>query len=356
MQKGSESKAITIYDIAKEAGVSPATVSRVLTNSAKVRPEKREKVEALITKYNFKPNALAKGLADTKTKMIGVLAADIRNPYYAALFVACEQSAREAGYTVVLYNSLGKTENEVELLGKLQEQKVDAIIQLGGRVDDLVSSIEYVELINDIMSTIPVIVTGKLDGTRCHVVRIDSMKAVELLMEHLLGLGHQKIAMVGGRQDVLATFEKSQMYKQILRENKIPYDPGLVLDDGGSYDFETGYRQMNEMLSRRTDMTAVIAVNDFTAMGVMKSLKEHGIRIPQDISVVSYDNTYMAEMVVPPLTSIDYNYEEFGRKLIDTSIAMIEGRKKDTLRMVMPSLVIRESSGAAPDRVRNPAD
>ena len=117
MQKGSEGKAITIYDIAKEAGVSPATVSRVLTKNAKVRPEKREKVEALIAKYNFKPNVLAKGLADTRTKTIGVLAADIRNPYYAALFVACEQAAREAGYTVVLYNSLGKTENEVELLG-----------------------------------------------------------------------------------------------------------------------------------------------------------------------------------------------------------------------------------------------
>jgi LacI family transcriptional regulator len=348
MQKGSEGKAITIYDIAKEAGVSPATVSRVLTKNAKVRPEKREKVEALIAKYNFKPNVLAKGLADTRTKTIGVLAADIRNPYYAALFVACEQAAREAGYTVVLYNSLGKTENEVELLGKLQEQKVDAIIQLGGRVDDLASSIEYVELINDIMSTIPVIVTGKLDGTRCHVVRIDSMKAVELLMEHLLGLGHRRIALVGGRQDVLATFEKSQMYKQILRENQIPYDPGLVLDDGGSYDFETGYRQMNEMLAKRSDMTAVIAVNDFTAMGVMKSLNEHGIRIPQDMSVVSYDNTYMAEMVMPRLTSIDYNYAEYGRKLIDTSIAMIEGRKKDALRMVTPSLVIRESSGPAP--------
>ena len=143
MQKGSEGKAITIYDIAKEAGVSPATVSRVLTKNAKVRPENRQKVEALIAKYNFKPNVLAKGLADTRTKTIGVLAADIRNPYYAALFVACEQAAREAGYTVVLYNSLGKTENEVELLGKLQEQKVDAIIQLGGRVDDLASRIEY---------------------------------------------------------------------------------------------------------------------------------------------------------------------------------------------------------------------
>ena len=105
---------------------------------------------------------------------------------------------------------------------------------------------------------------------------------------------------------------------------------------------------MNEMLAKRSDMTAVIAVNDFTAMGVMKSLNEHGIRIPQDMSVVSYDNTYMAEMVMPRLTSIDYNYAEYGRKLIDTSIAMIEGRKKDALRMVTPSLVIRESSGPAP--------
>lgn len=347
MQKGSESRAITIYDIAKEAGVSPATVSRVLTNSANVKQEKREKVEMLIAKYNFKPNALAKGLANTRTKTIGVLAADVRNPYYASLFVACEQAAREAGHTVVLYNSLGKTENEVELLGKLVEQKVDAIIQLGGRVDDLVSNIEYVEIVNQIMSTIPVIVTGKLDGTRCHAVRIDSMKAMELLMEHLLDLGHEKIALLGGRKDVLATFEKYQMYKQILRENQIAFDPELTADDGG-YTFETGYQQMNEMLAKRTDMTAVIAINDFTAMGVMKSLNEHKIRIPQDISVVSYDNTYMAQMAVPSLTSIDYNYEEYGRKLIDTSIAMIEGRKKDTLRMVTPSLIVRESSGPVP--------
>ena len=338
---------MTIYDIAKEAGVSPATVSRVLTNSANVKQEKREKVEMLIAKYNFKPNALAKGLANTRTKTIGVLAADVRNPYYASLFVACEQAAREAGHTVVLYNSLGKTENEVELLGKLVEQKVDAIIQLGGRVDDLVSNIEYVEIVNQIMSTIPVIVTGKLDGTRCHAVRIDSMKAMELLMEHLLDLGHEKIALLGGRKDVLATFEKYQMYKQILRENQIAFDPELTADDGG-YTFETGYQQMNEMLAKRTDMTAVIAINDFTAMGVMKSLNEHKIRIPQDISVVSYDNTYMAQMAVPSLTSIDYNYEEYGRKLIDTSIAMIEGRKKDTLRMVTPSLIVRESSGPVP--------
>ena len=139
-QRNNENKTITIYDIAREAGVSPSTVSRVLTNSANVRSEKKEKVQALIEKYNFKPNALAKGLADTKTRTIGVLAADIRNPYYAALFVSIEKAARETEYTVLLCNSLGVTDTEKELLGKLQEQRVDAIIQLGGRVDDLVSN------------------------------------------------------------------------------------------------------------------------------------------------------------------------------------------------------------------------
>lgn len=349
LPKSNENKAITIYDIAKEAGVSASTVSRVITNSANVRKEKKEKVQALIDKYNFKPNALAKGLADTKTRTIGVLAADIRNPFYASLFVECENAARAVDYTVVLCNSLGEMAKEVELLGKLQEQKVDAIIQIGGRADDLVSKVEYVELINQIMAKIPVVVTGKLDGTRCHVVRIDAMKAMEILMEHLLELGHEKIALIGGRKDVLSTFEKHQRYKQILKEHMIEFDPELVAEDGG-YDFETGYRQMNEMLDKEVRPTAVIAINDFSAMGVMRSINEHGLSIPQDISVVSYDNTYMAEMAMPKLTSVDYNYEEYGRKLIDTAIAMIEERKTGQLRMVTPTLVVRGSSGSAPKR------
>lgn len=343
-QKTGENKPITIYDIAKEAGVSPSTVSRVLTNSANVRSEKRDKVLALIEKYNFKPNALAKGLADTKTRTIGVLAADIRNPYYASLYVAIEKAARETEYTVVLVNSLGDTDTERELLGKLLEQRVDAIIQLGGRADDLVSNEKYVELINQVMSTTPVIVTGKLDGTRCNTVRLDSMQAMELLMEHLLELGHEKIALIGGRRDVLATFEKIQRYKQILSFKKIEFDPELIAEDTG-YDFESGYQAMKEMLIAGKKPTAVIAINDFSAMGIMKALEENGLNIPEDVSVVSYDNTYMAEMAMPPLTSVDYNYNEYGKKLIDTAVGVIEGKKINKMRMVNPTLVVRGSSG-----------
>lgn len=347
MSVNKDKSAITIYDIAKEAGVSAATVSRVLTNSANVSSEKKEKIQELIEKYNFKPNVMARGLADTKTRTIGILSADIRNPYYASMFVACEQAAREAGYTAILCNFLGDRETEKRLLLSLQEQKVDAIIQFGGRVDDLVSQEDYVELVNRIMETTPVVVTGKLDGTMCHSVRIDSMQAMELLMEYLLGLGHRQIALVGGRRDVLATFEKYQRYKQLLEKNHIAFDPRLVTD-GGSYDYETAYREMAQMLDDGVEMTAVIAINDFSAMGIMNCLTQRGYRIPEDISVVSYDNTYMAEMGVPPLTSIDYNYEEYGRKLIDTATALIEGRKVGRLRMVTPTLVERQSSGPCP--------
>ena len=120
MQKSSENKVITIYDIAKEAGVSAATVSRVLTNNANVRKEKKDKVQNLIEKYNFKPNAMARGLSDTKSRVIGIVAADVRNPYYAEVFVACENAAREAGYTVLLCNSQGITQWESQQLAMLQ--------------------------------------------------------------------------------------------------------------------------------------------------------------------------------------------------------------------------------------------
>ncbi len=150
-RKSGDSKVITIYDIASEAGVSVATVSRVLTNNANVRPEKKEKVQQIINKYNYKPNAMARGLTDTKSRVIGIIAADVRNVYYANVFAACETEARKAGYRVMLCNSLGEIEREEEQLEMLYEQRVGAIIQLGGRADDLTSDVDYVERVNMIM-------------------------------------------------------------------------------------------------------------------------------------------------------------------------------------------------------------
>lgn len=344
-QKVLENRNITIYDIAREAGVSAATVSRVLTNNANVRPEKKEKVQALIRKYNFKPSALARGLSDTKSKVLGIIAADVRNSYYAEVVVACEVAAREAGYTVLLCNSLGETERERRQLETLYEQRVGAIIQLGGRVDDLVSDTDYVELVNQMTNNIPMVVSGKLDGTLCYQVQIDAMKAMDLLMEHLIDLGHRQIAMVGGRMDVLSTYEKLQRYKQILKNYHLDFHEEYVIE--GGYDFKTGYRGMNALFECEKMPTAVVAINDYAAVGVMHSIYEHGKQIPEDFSVVSYDNTQLTELMMPRLTSIDYRYEVFGRKLVETAIAAAEGGEMPRIQLVTPKLVVRESTAPA---------
>lgn len=341
-----EGKKITIYDIAREAGVSPATVSRVLTSNAKVKSDKLEAVQAIIAKYNFRPNALARGLAETRRKVIGIIMADVRNPYYANLFVACEQAARAKGYSLLLENSLGQQEIEEQQLILMEEQRVDAIILVGGRADDLHSNEAFVEKVNQVCNSIPVILTGKLDGTSCYQVRIDAIKTMDLVMEHLLALGHRDIALIGGLDTVASSYEKRKRYKQILAKYQIPCRSEYYENYGG-YDYETGYSLTQKLLALDNVPTAVIGINDSASAGAMNCILEHGLRIPEDISVVGYDNTLTCNVVTPKLTSIDYNYDDFAEKLIATVESVYSSVSLPPLQLIDPSLVVRDSTGRA---------
>lgn len=349
IQKNLEGKKITIYDIAKEAGVSPATVSRVLTNNAVVRADKKEAVQTIIDKYNFRPNALARSLSETRRKVIGIIMADVRNAYYANLFVACEQAARRSGYSLLLENSLGQQEIEEAQLVLMEEQRVDAVILVGGRVDDLHSNNAFVEKVNQVSNSIPVILTGKLDGTSCHQVRINAIQTMDLVMEHLLSLGHRDIAVVGGRDDVASSYEKRMRYRQILSRYQLPCRPEYY-ENYGSYDYEAGYRLTKNLLCLEHVPTAVIGINDSTAVGAMNCILEQGLRIPDDISVVGYDNTSICNMVSPQLTSVDYNYDTFAEALIETVEGVYNSTPLPPLRLIDASLAVRASSGPAKDR------
>lgn len=335
-------KIITIYDIAKEAGVSTATVSRVLTNNARVSQEKRERIEELIEKYEFKPNAMARGLSETKSKIIGIIAADIRNPFYATLFVECEREANNLGYTVLLCNSLGENELEDRHLQKLFGQRVDAIVQMGGRVDELVSDSNYVDHVNRIANTIPVVITGKLDGSVCYQVNINEGQAMEKIMEYLISLGHRKIALVGGRKDVKSTAGKRSRYKQLLSRYGIKYNENYIVE-GENYDNEAGYDCMNRLFEIEDLPSAIIAINDFTAVGIIRSITEHGLSIPEDISVASFDNTYISEVTIPKLTTVGYNYRMFGTEIIQTAVKAINGEETSQVVFVDTELIIRDS-------------
>ncbi len=343
MADTNDNRTITIYDIAKEAEVSPSTVSRVLTGSANVRPEKKEKILNLIEKYNFKPNALAKGLSDTCTKVIGVVAADIRNPFYASTFVACEKAANERGYKVLLYNSFGLVEKEIAQLETLSQQKVDAIIQLGGRVEDVMTDLEYAKVAKKISAQIPMAVTGKIDGVVCNRVVINAVEASRMLTEHLIENGHTRIAMVGGQLDNTSTYEKYITYRNILKQNGIPFRSEYIIS--GTYDHEFGYEGVRKLLELKERPTAIIAINDISAAGILRRLTECKIRVPEDISVVGYDNSYISELLSPTLTSIDYDYDKLGHKLVDAALASIEGKSVATLQTIVPKLVVRSSSG-----------
>ena len=335
-------KSVTIYDIAIEAGVSPATVSRVLTGSAKVSRAKKERVENIIRKYDFKPNALARGLSETKSNTIGMIVADIRNPFYATLFVECERAATRFGYTLMVCNTLGEPELENRYLEKMYEQRVDAIIKVGGRVDELVSDIAFVDHVNRIANTIPVIITGKLDGSDCYRVNIDEMQAMELLMRYMISLGHQDIALIGGRGNVQSTVDKRSRYKQLLKRYGINVRKEYIVE-GKKYDDESGYQCMQKLFELDHLPSAVIAINDFTAVGAMRAIHERGIAIPDDISVASFDNTFIAEVTTPKLTSISYNYQEFGEKIIDTAMKAIRGEETTRIQLIPSELVIRDS-------------
>ena len=345
-EKLNTAKTITIYDIAKEAGVSASTVSRVLNGSASVRKEKKERIQKIIEKYNFKPNALAKGLSDTATKTIGVIAADIRNPFYASLFVACELAAEKAGYSVVLTNSLGVKEREVNQLDYLMQQRVDAIIQIGGRVDDLVTDDFYAEKLRDICKTTPVVVTGKIDKAPVYSVAIDQTRAMDIIMEHLIDLGHEKIAMVGGLMRVVSTYNKYNSYVGNLKKHGIKVRGEYVIN--GNYDPVSGYEGTNTLLDLGERPTAIVAINDFAASGALRSIREHNLRVPEDISVVSFDNTYTADILSPKLTSVDYDYDHFGKLLVDTAVSVVKGENVEDAQMVEPRLILRESTGKAP--------
>lgn len=334
---------VNIYAIAKEANVSPATVSRVLTNSARVSSEKKKRVQEAIDKYGFKPNVIARRLSGTASKVIGIIVADISNPFYSSLFIECEKAAYEKGYTVLLCDTFGKSDLEENHLENLREQKVDAIILIGGRVDELLVDEKYIKYINDLSEDIPIITSGHLEGSSCYQVNINEYQACQLIMEYLINLGHKDIALIGGRESVRSTYEKRQCYMEWLKKYEIDFYPNWMIE-GKYYNIESGYDCMNKLFESNSKLpSAIIAINDFTAVGIMKSIIEHGLSIPEDISIASFDNTYVSEITIPNLTTIGYDYKKFGETLIDVSIKAIKKIKIDRINLMDSKILIRDS-------------
>lgn len=334
---------ITIIDIAKRAGVSTATVSRVLNGTGKVRSDTREKVEAAIREMNYQPNFFAKNLSNNASDVIGVLVSDVRNPFYAKIFVECELYANEKGFSLLLCNYQNSEELEMEYYDLLMAQRVCGVIHIGGSVDRKKVNPVFHQKLKDISERIPVITSTRLEGTKCRCVYLDNVRCMKVLMNYLLESGHTRIAFAGGREEVLSTWEKIQCYKKIMKKEKLKIYSSYI-SGSTTYDKQGGYLATRRILMNEPLPTVIIAVNDLAAMGVMQAIEDYGLEVGKDISVVSFDNTYISEVLTPELTSVSSDYAMLAREMIDTILAMLNGKETCDVMDVPVELVKRESS------------
>jgi len=330
---------VTIKDIAEIANVSVATVSRVINNKSKgVSDETRKRILGLIKQYNYQPSAVARGLATKKSKIIGLIIADITNPFYHRLVKGVEDEAHEKGYNLILCDGNNSEEKEASYLDFLNEHYVSGIIY------NNFHNISKPILNKVLNSSVPFVsIDSRLDVPGCKCVYLDNEKAMYELIQYLIDMGHKRIGFITGPIDSYSTEERYKGYLKALKDNQIEIDGRLIIE--ADYVIQEGFNGMNILLERDTNMSAVACCNDLMAIGAMESLKEKNIKIPGEMSLVGFDNIDMSRLVTPKLTTIAQPIYEMGREAAKIIIDTIEGKLESsyTNKVFVPNLIIRDS-------------
>jgi len=332
----------TIYDVARLAGVSTATVSRALNATGQISPATRKAIEEAVEQLGYQPNTIARSLVKRSTQTIAVMFPDIADPFYPALVKGVQALADEQNYTILLCTAEGDPEREESYLNLLRAKQVD-----GALVDGLVLPRSRIARIVD--EGFPIVSLDRdIDFPSIPLVQVDNRLGGRLAAEHLLELGHREIAHLAGRPELRISGERLTGYREALADAGVAADPALVAV--GGFTEEGGYRAMQELLDQDAACTAVFAANDVSAVGALRAIRESGKRVPEDISVVGFDDLWLAAYLSPPLTTVRQPLLDIGRRATEILLDMIRGeRKSRRVRHILePELVVRAST--APPR------
>lgn len=335
-------KNITIYDIAREVGVSPSLVSRVLSGKGSVSEKTRERIQAVIDKYGFRPNAIARGLQNSRTRMIGFMLPNIGNEYFSSVYYEFEKNASAQGYMTILYNGKNHLETELKILENFADARVEAVIIMGGSADAMTPDPAYVDAVMRLNERIPCIICSEqAEKMGCIGTHMDSHRTGELLVEHLLERGYRTMGILGGERE---TFPSVRL-KEHLREYAI--QRGITVRQewlhGNSYDAQDGERAMKKLLEQPSLPRAVCCINDYVAIGAMSVAADAGLRIPEDIAVTGNNNIYISQVLKPKLTTVADDFEALGKTMFDMITMRLEGEQPRSV-LIEPHLVIRSST------------
>jgi len=347
-------KEITIKEIAKMAGVSVSTVSRVINHKPNVAPAKEAKIKQIIAEAGFQPSMLARGMISNKTNTLGIMVPDITNPYFTALIAQIELVTRQLNYSLLLFNTMtagderstDSVQAEIQAFQTVTEKKVDGLLILGGEIDRDEPSDIYLTALKALNNQIPIVVIGQpITGLKCTFIARHQKLSGEIITQHLLASGYHKIAFLGGEPGVKITSERLAGYQQMMT-TYAQFDPTMVyLTD---YYVADGYDGMNHLLADHADaLEAVVAINDQVALGAIRALNDHNLSCPQDIAIGSCDAFPNGAFFSPRLTTIDHHNTLLAKTAIKKLISLASKQQigADEPDVKLPELLIRESCG-----------
>jgi LacI family transcriptional regulator len=330
-----------IKDVAREAGVSTATVSHVINNTRSVSEETRQRVMRAIESCNYYPNAHARSLASGRSRTLGLLVSDISNPFFPELVKSIETVAFERGYDVILSNTDYNDERTLNYVQRFIERNVAGVVMMTSELDRT--------LIDELARChVPVVFLDIGSAGVCMSnLMVDYGAGIDEAIKHLVGLGHKNIAYVGGLAHLPSAAKRLEAFRQSLSFH-LPDAASPAIYEG-DFRLEGGRRAAREMLSEGELPTAVMVANDMMALGVMQECRDYGLDIPGDISIVGFDDIAFAALSNPPLTTIRLPRAELGRKAVEALLATVTDSERQGVEINIPTyLVLRSSTGPGP--------
>ncbi len=324
-------------DVAKLAKVSPATVSRVLCHPELVSKETRQKVMDVINSVNYKPHAVARQFRTKETRIILVVVPDITSSFFSEVLRGIEHIAVTSGYQVILGDTENSVEREEEYINLLYQKQADGLILLTARLNK--------KKLEELSGQFPLVLACEyMDGLNVPTVSIDNISSARKATEHLIKLGHTKVAHITGPISIVLSRDRLKGYKQAMVSHELEIDSAYIQE--GDQTFDSGYNQMLKLLSLETPPTAVFVFNDDMAMGVIKAVKDCYMSVPEDIAVVGFDHIKMSVIYEPKLTTVAQPKYEIGKQAMELLLKQITGQLMNKKKIVLKDeLIIGASCG-----------
>ena len=330
----SPSGPVTLGLVAKAAQVSPSTVSRILNGTARVSADKRKAVDEAIARLEFRPNPVARGLAGGKTLSVGVLTQSIDSPYYGEGLRGIEGVLNAAGYIPIFVCGHWNLPDEKRCLEVLLSRRVDGMIVFAGQLDN--------DSLLQVSQHIPLVLHGRqLNAPGVISLNFDNFEGARMATRHLIELGHRRIAHISGDFNHGDALERFEGYRKALEEKGIPYDPTLVV--AGQYHEASGLMAANHLIENNLMFTAIFAANDQMALGAMLGLYRKRFRVPDDVSVVGFDDLAGSLYSIPPLTTVRQPVFDLGKCAAECMLSLLN-HQTPTVSLPLAQLVVREST------------